>query len=71
MTYKQDFYKNKEKEIYDLFLEYFFTVMEDLEHPALIEEWKQKLNAASNEKNLYKDVNLPSTKKKIDCSDKT
>ena len=37
MTYKQDFYKTKEKEIYDLFLEYLVPVMEDIEHPALIE----------------------------------
>ena len=37
MTYKQDFYKNKEKEIEDLFLEYLVLVMDDLEHPVLIE----------------------------------
>ena len=37
MTYKKYFYKTKKKEIYDLFLEYLVTVMNDLEHPALIE----------------------------------
>ena len=37
MTYKQDFYKNKYKEIYDLFLEYLVPFMDDLEHLALIE----------------------------------
>ena len=36
MTYKQDFYKNKESEIDDLFLEYLVPVMEYLEHPSLI-----------------------------------
>ena len=43
MTQKQDFYKNKEKEIDDLFLEYLVTVIEDLEHPSFIEEWKKIL----------------------------
>ena len=37
MTYKQDFYKDKQKEIDDLFLEYLVPAMEDIEHPALIE----------------------------------
>ena len=50
MTYKQDFYKNKEKEIYDLFPEYLVPVMENLEHPELIEEWRQNIYAASYEK---------------------
>ena len=36
MTYKQDFYKTKDKEIYDLLLEHLAPVMKDLEHPALI-----------------------------------
>ena len=36
MKYKQDLYKTKEKEIYDLFLEYLVPVMADIEHPASI-----------------------------------
>ena len=47
MIYKQDFYNNKEKEIDDLFLEYLFPVMDDLDHPALIEEWKTNPDAAA------------------------
>ena len=39
IIYKQDFYKNKEKEIYFLFLKYLVPVMEDLDHLALIAEW--------------------------------
>ena len=35
MTYKQEFYKTKQSEIYDLFLEYIVPVMRDLEHPDL------------------------------------
>ena len=37
MIYKQDFYKTIEKEMYDLFLEYILTVIDDIENPALIE----------------------------------
>ena len=50
MTYKQDFNKTKEKEIDDFFLEYLVPVMEDVEYPALIEEWIQNLDAAAYEK---------------------
>ena len=50
MIKKQDLYKNKEKEIYDLFLEYLVTVMENIDHPALIEEWKRNLDTAAYDK---------------------
>ena len=45
--------------------------MEDLDHPALNEEWKQNIDTATYEKNMNQDVNLPSIKKKIDCNNKT
>ena len=45
--------------------------MEDLYHPALIEDWKQNINAAAYEKNLYKDLKIPSINKQIDRDDKT
>ena len=38
--------------------------MDDLEHPAFIEEWKHNLDAAAYEKKLYKYVKLPSIRKK-------
>ena len=65
MTYKEDFYKTKEKEIDDLFLGYLVPVMEYIEHIALIQECIQKLNSASYDKNLYKDEKLPSRRKLI------
>ena len=43
LIYKQDFYKDKQKEIYDIFIEYLAPIMENLDDPALIEERKQKL----------------------------
>ena len=45
--------------------------MDDLEHPALIEEWVQNIDAAAYEKNIHKDEKLPSIKKKIDSNYKT
>ena len=50
---------------------YLAPVMKDLEHPVLIEEWIQNIDAAAYEKNLYKDEKLPSIKKKIDRNYKT
>ena len=34
---KQDFYNNKDTEIDDLFLKYLVTIINDIDHPALIE----------------------------------
>ena len=47
-----------------MFLGYLVPVMEYIEHSSLVEEWKQNLDTAANEKNLYKYVKLPSIKKK-------
>ena len=54
-----------------MFLEYLAPVMDDLDHPALIEKWKQNLDATDYETNLYKNVKLPSIKKQIGSNDKT
>ena len=37
--------------------------MEDLDHTEFIEEWKQNIDAADYENNLYKYVKLPANKK--------
>ena len=44
--------------------------MDDIDHPSLIEEWKQNLDAAAYLKK-NQDVKLPSKKKKIESNDKT
>ena len=64
LIYQQDLYKDKQKEIYDSFIEYLVSVMYDPDIPALIEEWKQNLDAADYEKKLNQDVKLPSKRKK-------
>ena len=45
--------------------------MKYLEHPDFIEEWIKNLDSAAYEKNLHKDENLTSMKKKIDRNNKT
>ena len=45
--------------------------MENYDHPALIDERKQNINAAAYKKHLNKEINLPSKKKEIDRNDKT
>ena len=51
-----------------MFLEYIVTVMGYLylNYTDLIEEWKQNLDVADYENNIYKDVKLPSTNNQLD-----
>ena len=37
LIYKQDFYKDEQNEIDDLFIEYLVPIMYNLDHSALIE----------------------------------
>ena len=39
--------------------------MDDIDHPALIEEWKQNIDTAVYEKNPYKYLKLPSIRKQF------
>ena len=71
LIYKQDFYKYIQKEIYELFIEYLVPIMDNIDHPALIEERKQNIDADSYENNIYQDVKLPPIKKSFDRNDKT
>ena len=60
--YKQDYYKDKQEKIYDLFIEYIVPVMDNHDHPALIEKWKKHIDADDYETNKNQDVKLPSIK---------
>ena len=40
--------------------------MDNFNHPAVIEEWKQNLDADTYNKNLNQDLELPSNRKNID-----
>ena len=48
MTSKQDFCMIKQTKIYDLFLEHLTPFMKDLEHPTMIKQWIQNLDATPN-----------------------
>ena len=39
--------------------------MDDIEHPALIEEWRQNIDADSYEKYINQDIKIPSIKKHL------
>ena len=54
IIYKQNLYNNKEKEVYYLFPEYLVPVMDNIEHPALIEEWEQNIDANDYEKSIQR-----------------
>ena len=68
LIYKQNFYNDKQKEINEFFGKYHFPLIDYLDHPALIEEWKQNIDAAAYEKYLNRDLKLPS-KEKVDRHD--
>ena len=44
MTYKQDLYKDEQKEIDELFIENLFPIINDVYNPKLIGEWKKNLD---------------------------
>ena len=50
-------------EIDELFDEYHIPLLNDIDHPALIEEWKRNIDAAAYEKYLNKEIKLPSKNK--------
>ena len=54
MIYKKYLYNNKEKKIYNLFLECLVPVMGDLDHPAFIEEWEKNLDTTDYEKYIQR-----------------
>ena len=63
--YKKNFYTDKQKELDELFIEYLVPIMDDLDHPELIEKWKKHIDADDYETNKNQDVKIPSMKKKM------
>ena len=57
--YKNNFYHDKQDEIDTIFDEYHIPLLNYLDHPALIEEWKQNLDSAAYETYLKQYVKLP------------
>ena len=48
--YKHNLYNDKQGEIDDIFDRYIKTLLKYINYPALIQEWKQNLDAAAYEK---------------------
>ena len=49
----------------ELFDQYHIPLLNDLDHPSLIEAWKQNIDYDAYGKYLNQDVNLPPKKKKL------
>ena len=58
-------------EIDKLFIEKLVPIMKNINHPALIEEWKQNLDFAAYENNIKQYMKITSIKKQNDRNDKT
>ena len=50
--YIQTIYSGKEEIINNVFIKYFETLLDDINHPELVQEWKLNHDAAAYEKNL-------------------
>ena len=61
--YKQNFYHDKKYEINKLFVEYHLPLLNYINNPSLIQEWKRNLDTSDYEKHLNKEKKLPSNKK--------
>ena len=67
--FESTYYNDKRDAIRYIFGEYIKQYLKDIDHPALIEEWKLKFYKAAYEKNLELGVNKNSLKKVIDRHD--
>ena len=51
--------------IINIFSVYVLTLLKDINHPALLQEWKLNLDAAVYENNINANMSKPSEKKKL------
>ena len=51
--------------INNIFSAYVENLLDDINHLALVEEWKLNLNSAAHEKQIDFKVNIPSDKNKL------
>ena len=54
LIYKQKFYHDKQDEIDTICDEYHIPLINYIDHTALTQEWKQNIEAAAYEENIYK-----------------
>ena len=68
-SYIQTKYNYKEEIKNNTFIKYFEPLLNYINHPALIQEWKLNLDVASYEHKIDSNVYKPSAIKEIDCHD--
>ena len=56
--------------IINIFSTYDVTLLKDINHPTLLQEWKLNPDAAAYEKNIDDKMSKTSDKKVIDCHDR-
>ena len=59
-SYIQTIYKYKEESINNIFITYVEPLLDDINHPELVEEWKINIYAVAYDKQLDSKVNKPS-----------
>ena len=69
-SYNQTEYIDKEETINNTFIIYVEPLLNDINHLALIQEWKLNLDAAAYEKKIAAGVHKPSEKKGINDHDR-
>ena len=52
--FKKNFYHDKRDKFDEIFDQYHLPLLKDSDHPALIQIWKQNIDAAAYEENLNK-----------------
>ena len=67
-SYSTEKFNSEKEEISRLFSTYVTPQIKEINHPAIIQEWKLNIDAAEYEKNMAKS-HLPSHKKKINRQD--
>ena len=55
--------------VINIFSAYSVPMLKDINHLALLQEWKLNLDNAEYEKNIDANLSKPSDKKEIDCYD--
>ena len=64
-SYIQREYNDKNETIINIFSEYVEPLLKDINHPALLQEWKINLDATEYERNIDANLYKPSEKKKF------
>ena len=68
-VYNQNFCHDRQNIMDELFHQLNLPLLKDIDHPALVTEWKKTFYSTAYEKITTKEIKLQSKKKEIDCHD--